>query len=506
MKNIAIINALGISRYAFEPLADGTTAFVRALRFGSELPEVEKIVILAEKNDLPLPDSAKNTEIVTAGEGTSVELLSLLHRLADGYNHVFYFYGDCPLLDSALTKGMYEKHLRYFAQYTFADGFPYGLTPEILHNEIIEPLEGLAKKQPAPVARDTLFTVLQKDINAFDIETEISRKDMRLLRVVLACDNKRNYTQSSSIIDAGGMDEPSIITILDEKPQLLRTFPSYIGVQIVDGCPQACSYCPYPKVNQDLLTSRTEMSLEQFNHILSQVSGLAGDAVISFSTWGEPGLHSDIVSLIESCLSTAGLSLIIETSGIGWKPDAFDQIKAVCDTCESGNERIDWIVSLDAMDLKLYSALRGQGYTEAVSASEKLISLFPDHTYIQAVRMKENEEDLETFFRHWKEKAGNVIIQKYDHFAGHLDQRKVTDLSPLKRFPCWHVKRDITVLLDGTVPMCREDLEKKTVLGNIFTDSLESIWAAGEEQYSKHIAEEYPSLCTECDEYYTYNF
>ena len=52
MKNIAIINALGISRYAFEPLSDGTTAFNRAFRFGSELPDVEKIVILPNSSRL----------------------------------------------------------------------------------------------------------------------------------------------------------------------------------------------------------------------------------------------------------------------------------------------------------------------------------------------------------------------------------------------------------------------------------------------------------------------
>ena len=53
MKNIAIINALGISRYAFEPLSDGTTAFNRAFRFGSELNFILMI------NFLMLPNSSR---------------------------------------------------------------------------------------------------------------------------------------------------------------------------------------------------------------------------------------------------------------------------------------------------------------------------------------------------------------------------------------------------------------------------------------------------------------
>ena len=356
------------------------------------------------------------------------------------------------------------------------------------------------------MSRDTLFSVLQKDINSFDVETEISSKDMRLLRVALSCENKRNFFQTSRIIEAGGKDEESVIKVLTEKPELLRTFPAFAGIQIIDGCPQACSYCPYPQINRDVLTSRNEMSLEQFNRVLSQIFQVAEEAVISLSVWGEPGLHSQIDKFIDACLAYPAFSLIMETSGIGWENGAFQRIRELCGSREHGEERIDWIVSLDALDMKLYTSLRGKGYREAVAAGETLISLFPDHTYIQAVRMKGNEEDLEKFYRYWKEKTDNVIIQKYDCFSGFLEERKVTDLSPLKRFPCWHVKRDITVLLDGTVPLCREDLNNTTILGNLFEDSLETIWAAGVKEYKKHIDGNYSELCEQCDEYYTYNF
>ena len=87
-----------------------------------------------------------------------------------------------------------------------------------------------------------------------------------------------------------------------------------------------------------------------------------------------------------------------------------------------------------------------------------------------------------------------------------LPQKKVTDLSPLNRFPCWHLKRDLHVLLDGSVPVCREDLTGEHSLGNIFSDPLEEIWERGKEWYEMHIAGEYPRLCGDCDEYYTYNF
>ena len=120
--------------------------------------------------------------------------------------------------------------------------------------------------------------------------------------------------------------------------------------------------------------------------------------------------------------------------------------------------------------------------------------------------MKENEDDLDVFFKTWKARTENVIIQKYDSFSAMLPDRTVADLSPVKRFPCWHLKRDMAVLLDGTVPLCREDVRAATPLGNALTEDLGVIWERAQEIYHSHLAGEYPGICARCDEYYTYNF
>ncbi|HOV62266.1 MAG TPA: SPASM domain-containing protein, partial [Spirochaetia bacterium] len=90
--------------------------------------------------------------------------------------------------------------------------------------------------------------------------------------------------------------------------------------------------------------------------------------------------------------------------------------------------------------------------------------------------------------------------------CGLLPERKVTDLSPLMRFPCWHLKRDLSVLLDGTVILCREDIRKDHVLGNILSRPIDEIWRKGDEFYAAHIEKSYHELCRTCDEYYTFNF
>jgi spiro-SPASM protein len=192
---------------------------------------------------------------------------------------------------------------------------------------------------------------------------------------------------------------------------------------------------------------------------------------------------------------------MIETSGIGWDGKLLAELAA-----EYADGRLMWIVSLDAADPELYRKLRGDGQNEAEETARTLTRLFGQYCWLQAVRMKENEEHLEDFYRKWKEDGAQVIVQKYDSYADILPQRQPADLSPLNRIPCWHLKRDMCILLDGTVPVCRVDRKPDTVLGNAFTDNLADVWARGAELHQAHIQGRYPGICGKCDEYYTFNF
>jgi spiro-SPASM protein len=251
------------------------------------------------------------------------------------------------------------------------------------------------------------------------------------------------------------------------------------------------------------------MPRPRFAALASAFASFAGEGVVDISLWGEPSFHPEVEGLVDDVLSHPGLSLIVETSGIGWKEGAFERLSA------RWPERLHFVLSLDAVDPELYASLRGPGFEEALGSAGKLLSLFPKSAYIQTLRVHENEAALEDFWRGWKKRTEHVIVQKYSRFAGFLPPRKVTDLSPLKRRPCWHLKRDLSVLLDGRVPLCRECVRDEIVLGNLFGEGeptpksieerLASIWIEGERYHKLHVSGDYPAPCAECDEYYTYN-
>jgi spiro-SPASM protein len=408
---------------------------------------------------------------------------------------------------------MAERHLRYAAEYSYADGRPYGLAPEIISGGTAAILSKIIENDDGPVERDMLFSVIQKDINSFDIETEISPVDLRCHRLNLCADSKRNLLLLNNFITAANNSIPSasdVERIIDEQPQILRTFPAFYPVQVYGGCPQKCTICPYPAIT-DSSGRKDFMDSEKFNSLLDKIVTFSGDAVIDLSLWGELSLHPEKMKLIENVTSRKELSLIIETSGIGWKIEELEKCADLCKNAgfkKNGLVPLSWIVSLDTVDQQKYSELRGSGFAEATDLSKKLFSLFPKDCYVQAVRIAGNEDDTEKFYRYWKTTAceKNIIIQKYDDFCGFLEKKQASDISPVIRQSCWHIMRDMPVLIDGTVPLCREELKNSRILGNVFTDSLENIWKNGERYYIEHCKKSFNGLCSDCDEYYTYNF
>lgn len=455
----------------------------------------------AEEGDAPEQKTAGSS-----GTGSTVDF-------------VWWAWADAPLLDADLAGRMFERHSHWYAEYTNADGWPAGFAPELVNRASLDALAWIAREDGEEVDRDLLFQVLQKDINAFEIETELSTVDLRPRRLSFFADSRRNWLLIERFLSHGYTRVEDTISFVDDHPQDLRTLPAYVSIQTNGRCSQNCTLCPWPKWSREqgglLPTERSDsMALEDFKLILDKVVSFAGDAVIDLSLWGEAAHHPDIVGIVQAVLDRPSLSLLIETSGIGWQDGCIEAILEAAKAAPPrsgfpGSSRpgpLSWIVSMDAKDPARYRALRGDGQVEAVACAEKLLTLAPKSLWVQALRLDDGEEDLEAFWRHWKDRGAQVIIQKYDFFAGWLPQRRAADLSPLKRQPCWHLMRDVSVLVDGTVPLCREDLGRRSPAGNILKEAMENIWKGSGQLWESHASGIWPAHCTECDEYYTWNY
>ncbi|OQX29214.1 MAG: hypothetical protein B0D92_04890 [Spirochaeta sp. LUC14_002_19_P3] len=506
MANLAVISTIQLSPQARQPVFGGPSAFERALTWAKSIPDYKGTILLTNSSEaFPEEEFFAVIHREQWNEETLIGALQEAATLAEKLKPEAFFYawGDCPLIDTAAASTLWELHYRYNAEYTFADGYPIGLTPEIISPRLPKKLIPLAAKRTGPITRSSIFDILCLNINAFDIETHLAPEDLRMQRVFISCDTRRNTNIAEALYAAGGTDAESLCRIIPENPLLLRSLPAYFPIQITDNCPQACAYCPFSRTTNPM-EGHNFMEKEAFADLWRRIAAFAGDAVISPSLWGEPSSHPRIGDILHDILDKApehNIRVLIETSGIGWNTTLLKEL-----AYNYADGRLLWIVSLDAADETLYRSLRGEGMAEAEQCARTLAELFGKNSYIQAVRMKTNEENLEEFYKKWKNHGGGAIIQKHDSYGGLLENLQPADLSPLDRFPCWHLKRDMPILIDGTVPACRTDMGRREPLGNAFSESLERIWERGEELYAAHIRAEYPGPCAKCDEYCTFNF
>ena len=515
MNTIAILFAGGLSNEAFAPLLDGKNSVAVTVERVREFPGVSKTVVLADGGDFSFLSGA---EIERRDSWTKRGLLERIAALQEGFDAAYFAFADCPFLDPKVAEAVIDRHLSYTAEYSYSDGRPSGIAPEALSAGTAVIMSKLLGDGDEPVERDALFSIIKMDINAFDIEMEISPEDLRSHRIHLFADTRRNLMLLKNFIAAAGgriPDAAEIEDIVRRKPEILRTLPSFYNIQVSGVCPQSCSICPYPQ--SEKTSHGGFMDADLFETLLDNIAAFSNDAVIDLSLWGELSLHPQKTRLIESVLKRPGLSLLIETSGIGWKTEELERCADMAREARDGKAGaavlpapLSWIVSLDTADPQAYARLRGDGFAEADACAVKLLKLFPADCYVQAVRIKGGEDDTERFYRRWKEICPNgdmnIIIQKYDDFCGALEKKQASDLSPVIRQCCWHIMRDVPVLIDGTVPLCREDLSYGRILGNVFNDSLEAIWKNGEKYYGEQCGKKYEGVCADCDEYYTYNF
>lgn len=521
MKTLIILFAGSACEYSCKQVFDGKASYECALDFASTIPDVEQIVVL-DSNATPKEISNATLSVEKLSfkhiyrENWTIEsLFKTMQELSTGFEAVIFAFIDSPFYDIELTKELIQTHRQNGAEYTFADGYPIGVVPEILHTGILPLLASLSKDNQDAVARDVIFGLIKKDINSFEVETLISKKDWRCLRLTLACDTKRNTLQCERLFELKKYaPNESLGSLAETNPRVLRTLPSFYAMQIAVDCSGACNFCPYPQAaerayGKKLGDCHLYMNFEQFAKLVKKIYDFSSDAVISLSLWGEALRHPHLTDFIQEVLKYPSLSLLIETTGENLTKEKIAQIAKIVNDAKprtNGEMPLNWIVSLDAIDSERYRALHGvDAFTSAVESVFALNEAFPKAVYPQFLRMNENEDQLEAFFRTWKEKVGTVIIQKYDSFCGALKERKVADLSPVNRNPCWHLRRDMYILVDGSVPQCRESL-LDGICGNAFSQDLSLVWEQNALRFAKQLERQYEGLCEHCDEYYTFNF
>lgn len=541
MKSLIILFADNFSNFGFEKTFNGKSAFEITIDWAKNVKSASKIQVFCFDNNKELVVKNLDSEISFKSrqswtqENLFAELNDSLRNSnssnKNDFDYVIFSYAFNPFINLELTEKLITTHENFKSEYSFADGYPKSVCPEILDSGLVNILNELIKTKDdlknKSVSKDSIFDLIKTDINSFEIETEISSTDWRLYRFDFSCDKKENYIACLNLFEKVLLlpkDEQKnlekICELASKEVKVLKTIPSYFNIQIENSYQSKNPFNAYSVLQ---IKQENRMLLTDFKSLIKKINNFNSDAVVSLSLWGDPILHPDFFEIINQIISYPGLSVLIETDGFDFSQSEnlqiAENIKKLQELSQkvknlgirkNGYAPIIWIVNLDAMTQKTYEKIHpGMKLENAIFCVEKLNKLFEKNVYVQFLRIQQNEEELESFYRTYKKQdyisSGNFIIKKYDSFCKKLPELKSADLAPIERNPCWHLRRDFDILANGQVPICFEKSFEQS-LGNAFTEELETLWNKKDLILQNDVEKKYCEGCNNCDEFYTFNF
>ncbi len=238
-----------------------------------------------------------------------------------------------------------------------------------------------------------------------------------------------------------------------------------VYVEITNVCNMNCSFCPETK------RAKAIMNLEQFEHVAKQIEPYTD--YIYLHVKGEPLLHPNLKEILDIC-KEYNLKVNISTNGtlLEGKYDILKNIRQL-------NVSLHSFEMSDDEKLKQY--LNSIFNTCDMLAKDGVIIRYKlwnvkeqdntnNKTIIETLNSRYNTEIVNALYDKDKKLSENIFLSIKTPFTWpDLEGDNQAETT------CYGLRRQIAVLVDGTVVPCCVDNDGDINLGNIFEANLENI-------------------------------
>lgn len=445
----------------------------------------ERIVLLQNGNITKIPERFKN---VVVSDTSAESVLNIMIKEAKNSDTVIVFNAANPFYDKNFINEMFLRHRNFMADYTYGVGYPDGLLPVILSFECLKQLKSISENSEIDVVecKDYLFQLLSKDINSFDVETFISRVDLRIKRISIGNSDSGESALTSSLVEMLGLhiSYDDLTEFLFEHSEKLFSVIYGMFIDITGNETTSATYVPHNSATTDFMDSnKIEKIAQEITEVNSKMRVVIGNKC-------EPMLHPDFVTIVNAFLAK-GIKVIVETFG-NTLPENLTEI--------ANFANVTFVFKIDAQNESTYRIVHPRGnYKTAIDNYNKVKDL-GFTVYFQIVRTVETEHDIEKLL---KDKQPDILIKKYSSYCNALPDKKVVDLSPLERFECYHLRRELYLDCNLNAYYCMYSDKK---IGSAADESIAELMSKLKNAYVSHAAGEIQDFCRQCDDYYTFNF
>lgn len=243
---------------------------------------------------------------------------------------------------------------------------------------------------------------------------------------------------------------------------------------------------------------RQSFELSDLDVLLAELSGHDGIR-ITLAGVGDPLLHPQILEIAGRLAEVAAVS--IETDLIG----AIDFAGLV----KSGIDVV--AVHLPAVTPAMYREVMGvDRMAEVVTNIQKLLqarqALASGTPIVVPLFTKTiaNFDQMEAWYDTWLRAIGSAVIVGPSTFGGLIEDCGVADMTPPVRRPCARIKERLTILSDGAIVRCEQDVTGQSPLGRLGVNRMADVWRGPFEELRQAHGRlaVLPEICSSCSEWH----
>jgi radical SAM protein with 4Fe4S-binding SPASM domain len=258
----------------------------------------------------------------------------------------------------------------------------------------------------------------------------------------------------------------------------MRPFPDVVRIEPAGICNFRCTHCPVGREGG----KRGILSFANFVRIFDGLPAVPRVLVLYHG--GEPLLNRELELMI-SYAKDNGVSKIVFNTNASLISDKRDLSK------------VDELrVSFDGDSQQENDSIRVNSAFHKHAANVRRLSYStkrPKVIKIYNARHGTNEAApyLLDYFRNCEVIFEGIKIRKWARTSN--EPKETNGVTS-----CSNLFDTFTILSDGSVPMCCEDLQGDAIVGNIFQNSAYELWEGMEELRKNFAAKKYPRLCQSC--------
>jgi hypothetical protein len=249
---------------------------------------------------------------------------------------------------------------------------------------------------------------------------------------------------------------------------------------------------------------RQPMPLETVRGLIEELAAAADDVRLCVAGAGDPLLHPDIITILEDATGAGIRCIALETDFQGIVSERAGEL------AETGIDIVS--VHLPATTGATYEAVMGidglRACIENINAFLKWRAGRARGTPLLVptfVKCAVNLGEMEAWYDHWLNTLNCAVIVGPGECGGIVPDIATADMSPPRRGACRRLDSRLTILCDGSVVSCEQDVLGRQVVGRLGQMPLQEIWRSGMDRLRKDHAAgrfaEHP-VCVNCRQWH----